>query len=56
MDMFSLIADTVDSFAEYLEFMFTKIQSKPVAGCKLDDEKFYHIMKSELNYFIHPHL
>jgi hypothetical protein len=38
MDIISSIAINVDSFAEYLEFMFTKKQSKPVAGCKSDDE------------------
>ena len=39
MDMFSSIAIKVDPFAEYLEFMFTEKQSKPVAGCKSNDEK-----------------
>ena len=39
MDMFSSIASKVVPFAEYLEFMFTKKPSKPVAGCKSNDEK-----------------
>ena len=39
MDMFSSIAIKVDPFAEYLEFMFTEKQSKPVTGCKSNDEK-----------------
>jgi hypothetical protein len=38
MDMLSSIAVNVDPFAEYLEFMFTEKQSKPVAGSKSDDE------------------
>ena len=39
MVMFSSIAIKVDPFAEYLEFMFTEKQSKPVTGCKSNDEK-----------------
>ena len=40
MDMFSSIAVNIDPFAEYLEFVFTEKQSKPVTGCKSDDENF----------------
>ncbi len=54
MDIFSSIAIKVDPFAEYLEFMFTEKQSKPVAGCKSEDEKFCPMVSYVLNYVIHP--
>ncbi len=52
MDIFSLIAINVDPFAEYLEFMFTEKQSKPVTGCKSNDEKIlpYDELRAELFY------
>ena len=52
MDMFSSIAINVDPFAEHLEFMFTEKQSKPVAGCKSDDENIlpYDELQAELFY------
>jgi hypothetical protein len=50
--MYSSIAVKVDPFAEYLEFMFTKKQSKPVAGCKSDDENVLPYDESKLKYLI----
>ena len=52
MDMFSSIAIKVDPFAEYLEFMFTEKQSKPVTGCKSNDGKIlpYDELRAELFY------
>ena len=37
MDMFLEIADKVDPFATYLEFMFTKKQSQIVGGTNSED-------------------
>jgi len=54
MDMFSSRDVNVDPFIEYLKFMFTEKESKPVAGYKSDDGKLLPMMNSKLTYFIHP--
>ncbi len=49
-DMFSSIADKVDPFKDYLDFMFTQKLSKQVNGSTLIEDKVlpFDVLRAEL--------
>lgn len=53
MDMVWDFANTVDSFADYLQFMFTEKPSKPVGGCVFIIDKVCLMMGGGQDCFIH---
>ena len=52
MDMLSSIADKVDPFKDYLDFMFTQKLSKRVNGSNLIEDKVlpFDVLRAELFY------
>jgi hypothetical protein len=52
MDMFVEIANKVDPFAEYLDFMFTEKQSKRISRSQLENDKVlpYNKLSAEIFY------
>jgi hypothetical protein len=52
MDIFSSIAEKVDPFKDYLDFMFTQKLSKRVNGSNLIEDKVlpFDVLRAELFY------